>query len=98
MHTPRFLLAYPLYCLFEGLHRIGVFFFCAGYQSASWLLLKPSLSMILSPGYWLASNCKKLGSRSCRARLIVNYNHWNLYLSILIFVLVVDLHTYLFAL
>jgi hypothetical protein len=50
--------------------------------------------MIFSPGYWLAKNCKeksphRLGRIALRARLISNYNLWNLFFSFLAFVLVV---------
>jgi hypothetical protein len=49
--------------------------------------------MFFSPGYWLAMNCKrnsprKLGCIALRARLISNYNVWNLLLSGLLLVAV----------
>lgn len=94
MDAQNLLLAYPLYCVFEAIFRIGVLVCFAGCRYASWKLLSPHLSMIFSPGYWLAKNCKqkspqRLGRIALRARLITNYNHWNFYLSIVVFALVI---------
>lgn len=89
MDAQNLFLAFLLYSVFEAIFRIGVLVCFAGCRYASWKLLSPRLSMIFSPGYWLAKNCKEMGTRRLRARLITNYNLWNLFLSVLAFVAVI---------
>lgn len=89
MDAQNLFLAFFLYALFEAVFRIGVLVCFAGCRYASCRLVSPRLSMIFSPGYWLAKNCKEMGHAELRAQLITNYNHWNLCLSIVIFVLVI---------
>lgn len=86
MNTQNLLLALPIYAVLEAIFRIGVLVRLAGWQHATWKIATPHMAMLVSPGYWLASNCKRInppcvGRIALRARLIANYNLWNLLLS-----------------
>jgi hypothetical protein len=94
MDTQNLLVALILYGMLEAIFRIGVLVHLAGWRYASWKIATPHISMFLSPGYWLARNCKRLNPTRkkgifLQARLIANYNLWNLLLSALVFVGVV---------
>ena len=101
MDTQNLLIALLFYSLLEGIFRISVLAHFVGWRYASWRLASPHMSMFISPGYWLAKNCKKVdppGLRriALRARLIANYNIWNLLLSVIVFaaVLATDIQGY----
>lgn len=91
MNLQTMLLALPIYAAFEAFFRIGVLISLVGWRHVNWKVARPHLSMLVSPGYWLAKNCKllnpaKLKGVALRARLIVNYNLWNLLLSAIVLV------------
>jgi hypothetical protein len=93
MNLQNLFLAFFLYTALEAILRIGVLANLAGWKYVTWKIAKPHLSMLISPGYWLAKNCKQLNpSRlnriALRARLIANYNLWNLLLTFLVFVFI----------
>ena len=88
-------LGFFVYMALEAVVRIGLLRYISGPRYITWKLASPHLLMLVSPGYWLAMNCKsnspKISGRiALRARLISNYNLWNLVLSILIFVVVIS--------
>ncbi len=94
METQTLLLGLFLYGMLEAVFRIGVLAHLVGSRWISWKVVTPRISMLVSPGYWLAHNCKlvhppNLKRVAVRARLIANYNLWNLLLSALVFVFVV---------
>ena len=94
MDARNFLFALPLYAILEAILRIGVLISFVGWKNASWKVATPHLSMFVSPGYWLARNCKRLkpdkfNGLALRARLISNYNLWNLLLSGISFVAII---------
>lgn len=78
--------AFFLYAALELFVRGAVLVFFTGLKYTSWKLLAPHIWMILSPGYWIARNCKvacvvDADSKALRARLIQNFNLWNLVIS-----------------
>jgi len=88
------IIAFFVYGLLEAAFRIGVLVYFAGWASTTWKVAAPHMSMFVSPGYWLARNCKrvdppKLKRVALRARLIVNYNLWNLLFSAIVYLAVV---------
>ncbi|MEJ8847004.1 hypothetical protein [Variovorax rhizosphaerae] len=93
MDALNLIIALVLYGILEAVLRIGVFAYFAGWKHVSWKLASPHISMLVSPSYWLARNCKLINPPgfkrvALRARLIANYNLWNLLLSTIIFVAV----------
>ena len=89
MNTQNLLLAFLIYAALEAAFRVSVLVALAGWPCARWKVATPHLSMLVSPGYWLAKNCKGVVPRRLRARLIANYNLWNVLISALVFVGVV---------
>lgn len=93
---------YLFYAAFEVAFRGGVLFYFSGKRYISWDLLNIRISMILSPGYWVAENCKISCSNDPEkelllTKLIKNFNIINLLFSIalLIFVLAIRLEGFL---
>lgn len=94
MDAQTLLVGFFFYGMLEAAFRIGVLAYFAGWQCVNWKIASPHPSMLISPGYWLARNCKRVNPPqlkriALRARLIVNYNLWNLFLSAVVFVAVV---------
>jgi hypothetical protein len=94
MDAPNLIIALFVYGTLEAVFRIGVLVYFVGWKYASWKLASPHISMLVSPGYWLARNCKRINPSefkrvALRARLIANYNLWNLLLSAIVFAAVV---------
>jgi hypothetical protein len=94
MDVQNLIIAFFLYGLMEAVFRISVLLYFTGWKFMTWKLAAPDISMFVSPGYWLARNCKhfsppKFKRVALRARLIVNYNLWNLLISSVVFVAVI---------
>jgi len=86
MSPHNLVLAYFIYAAFEVLVRVSVLGHLTTRRAASWKLLTPTVSMFISPGYWIARNCKTFGPphsspKELRAQLLSNFNLWNLIIS-----------------
>lgn len=79
------LFAFLMYVAFELLFRGAVLLHNSGKRCISWALIFPRLSLVLSPGYWAANNCKLAIPTENRgerlSRMIENSNLWNIAIS-----------------
>ena len=97
MNPHNLVLAYFIYVAFEVLMHVSVLG-CLTRRAASWKLLIPKVSMLISPGYWIALNCKSFSppnssSKELRAQLISNFNLWNLIISGLLLLVVLSIRS-----
>ncbi len=84
--TLQIVAGFLIYTALELFLRGSVLVYFTRLKYASWKLVTPHILMIVTPGYWIARNCKlsceaDSDSPELRTKLISNFNLWNLVVS-----------------